>query len=500
MAGAKPVLPWFDDGPKISSWDSRWESQLKTKPYEHQLKVLSETWSAPYWGLLMDMGTGKSKVLIDTAAMLYWQGCIRGLLVVAPKGVYNNWVAKELPAHLPDAIDRTVYLWTPADTQKAQEAKRKLLAAPGLAVLAMNVEALSTAKGVAFAETFLKSRPCMMAVDESTTIKSPSASRTKAAIRLGRLAAYTRILTGSPITKSPLDAYSQCQFLQPGALGSSSYYAFRARYSQMVDQRMGSRSFKKIVGYRNLDELTRKLDGFTSRVLKGDCLDLPPKVYVSRDVELTDEQRTAYEQMKRDAVATIEGSSSVATVVITQLLRLHQIACGHLTTEAGIVPLPNKRIDALLETLAETQGKAIVWATYRHDLAEIERALRAEYGERSVVSYHGGTSPADRAEAIVRFQGESEHSARWFVGQEATGGYGLTLTAADLVVYYSNSYSLEQRLQSEDRAHRIGQTNKVTYVDLVARGTVDEKIIRSLREKMDVASQVLGDGWREWLI
>lgn len=499
MANAKAVLPWFDGEEEAPKWDSRWESQLKTSPYTHQLKVLTESWSEEYWGLLMDMGTGKSKVLIDTVAMLYWQGSITGLLVIAPKGVYDNWPAKEIPTHQPDRIERTVYLWTPAETQKAHKEQFRLLEAPGLAILAMNVEALSTAKGVAFAERFLASRRCLMAVDESTTIKSPSASRTKAAIKLGRLAKYRRILTGSPITKSPLDAYAQCQFLEPGALGFSSYFAFRARYAQMIDQRAGSRSFKKIVGYRNLDELTKKLSRFTSRVLKDDCLDLPPKVYLSRDVELTPEQRAAYDQMKRDAVATIEGSSSVATVVITQLLRLHQIACGHLTTENGVVGLPHRRIDALLETLAETQGKAIIWATYRHDLAEIERALRAEYGDDSVVSYHGGTSPDARAAAIVAFQ-DAHSPVRWFVGQEATGGYGITLTAATTVVYYSNSYSLEQRLQSEDRAHRIGQTKSVTYVDLIARGTVDEKIIKSLREKMDVASQVLGDGWRDWLI
>lgn len=499
MAGNAPAQLWGDTTSKKPAWDSRREARLKTKPYSHQLEVLKESWHEPYWGLLMDMGTGKSKVLLDTAALLYDAGRITGLLVVAPKGVYNNWPATQIPAHLPDRIERTVYLWTPADTQKAQKEREALLRERGLAVLAMNVEALSTAKGVSFAERFLASRRCLMAVDESTTIKSPSASRTKACIKLGRMADYRRILTGSPITKSPLDAYAQCQFLEPGALGSSSYFAFRARYSQMIDQRAGSRSFKKVVGYRNLDELTKKLGRFTSRVLKDDCLDLPPKVYLSRDVELTPEQRQAYDQMKRDAVATIEGSSSVATVVITQLLRLHQIACGHLMTENGVVGLPNRRIDALLETLAETQGKAIIWATYRHDLAEIERALREAYGAESVVSYHGGTSPEDRAAAVVAFQ-DAASPVRWFVGQPRTGGYGLTLTAARTVVYYSNSYDLEVRLQSEDRAHRIGQTGSVTYVDLIARGTVDEKIIKALREKMNVAAEVLGDGWRDWLV
>jgi SNF2 family DNA or RNA helicase len=263
---------------------------------------------------------------------------------------------------------------------------------------------------------------------------------------------------------------------------------------------MGHRSFQQIMGYRRLDELSDKLDRFSNRVLKEDCLDLPAKVYVRREVTFTPEQERLYRQMQKLALAKLESGELATTAsVLTQIMRLQQICCGHLQPDEGeIKEIKNNRLNELLDLTDELQGKAIIWASYTHDIQQIASALRDRFGPDSVATYYGETPQDERQEIVERFQ-QKDNPLRFFVGQPKTGGYGITLTAAHTVIYYSNSYDLEIRLQSEDRAHRIGQTNKVTYVDLVTPGTIDEKILGALRSKIDVASEVLGEDAREWL-
>ena len=194
--------------------------RFKTKPYAHQLKALEMSWEKPYFAYFMEMGTGKSKVLIDNIAMLYDQGKINGVLIVAPKGVYKNWYEQELPTHMPDHVEYVDVLWQSNINQKQQKELDKLfVTGEDLHVLIMNVEALSTKKGVEFAAKFLSCHKTMMAIDESTTIKNPDAKRTRHICSLGEYAPYKRILTGSPVTKSPLDLYKQCEFLEDELLG-----------------------------------------------------------------------------------------------------------------------------------------------------------------------------------------------------------------------------------------------------------------------------------------
>ncbi len=364
----------------------------------------------------------------------------------------------------------------------------------------MNIEAFSTKKGYKIAEKFLLSHSALMAIDESTTIKSPTASRTKSVLKLRALAKYRRILTGAPVTKSPLDLYTQCFFLDPDFLDFSSYYAFKNRYAIMVDRNVGTHSFKHVMGYRRLDELNGKLNNFSFRVLKEDCLDLPEKVYMKRLITLTDEQKKMYGEMKKFALAELEGKKTTATSALAQLVRLHQIICGHLTTDDGEVrTLKNNRIKELLDILEETDGKVIIWAVYRHDIKEITNVLSGRYGKNAVESFFGDTADRDRQDIIDRFQ-DRESDLRFFVGNPRTGGYGLTLTASHTVIYYSNSYDLEIRLQSEDRAHRISQDKKVTYIDLITEGTVDELIVKNLRSKINLATKILGEDLKKWLI
>jgi len=474
--------------------------KFKTKPYAHQLSALEKSWDKDEFAYFMEMGTGKSKVLVDNIAMLYDKGKINAALIIAPKGVYRNWYSQEIPNHLASHIDHKTVLWT-ATTSKAKdkEYQQLLNVDLDLHILIMNVEAFSTKKGLEFASKFLNCHKAIMAVDESTTIKTPTAKRTKAICAIGKLAKYRRILTGSPVTKSPLDLYTQCEFLNENLLGFGSYYTFRNRYAIMKQANFGGRRVQLVGGYQRLDELSKILKPFSDRVLKENCLDLPEKTYIERQVELTDEQKKIYETMKSAALASLKGKMATAPHILTQLMRLHQITCGHLKNDDdSITEIKNNRITSLLELLEEVEGKVIIWANYVYDIKQIVAAISKKYGEDSIVQYYGAIAADVRQNNIEKFQ-DPKSPARFFVGNPQTGGYGITLTAANNVVYYSNGYDLEKRLQSEDRAHRIGQKKAVTYVDLIAPKTIDEKIRKALRKKINIATEVMGEELREWI-
>lgn len=473
---------------------------FKNKPYLHQAAFLQRFWEDPEVALFADMGTGKSFMLINNAAMLYDKGKVNSMLIVAPKGVYRNWYTSEVPKHMPEHVQYTMAAWSPSP-RKAEKAQMELMlnAVDTLRILVMNIEAFSTPKGLNFASVFLRVTTSFMAVDESTTIKTPGAKRTKGIIKVGREARYRRIATGSPVTKSPLDLFSQCEFLGPNNLNYSSYYAFQNRYAVLVERKLPTHTFKQIVGYRHLEELQKKLNDFSFRVTKEECLDLPDKVFVRRDIELTDEQRKAYDQMKLMALTLIGGDMMSTNNALTQIMRLHQICCGHVKFDDGRqVDIPNNRVNELLATTQEVTGKVIIWANYRRDIENIKAALQKEYGMTAVATYYGDTEAEERQEIVTKFQ-DPDSDLRFFVGNPRTGGYGLTLTAAHTVIYYSNNFDLEVRLQSEDRAHRIGQTNKVTYIDFISPGTVDEHIVKALRNKINIASAVLGEDLKDWI-
>jgi len=473
--------------------------KFKTKPYKHQLTALEKSWNKETYAYFMEMGTGKTKVLIDNVSMLYDKGKIDGALIVAPKGVIKTWYEQELPTHLVDHIENVTVLWQPNITKGQQEKLESLFETEtALHILVMNVEAFSTDKGMKFASKFLNSHKTLMAIDESTTIKTPTAKRTKNIISLSKHAKYKRIMTGSPVTKNPLDLYTQCLFLDPFLLDFQSYYAFRNRYAVMKSMHVRGRTIQVVHAFQNLAELSDKLQGFSYRVLKEDCLDLPPKNFTKRHIVLTSDQRKIYEQMKKTALATLNGKVTSTVTVLTQLMRLHQITCGHFTADDGSTQLiPNNRITELMNVLEETEGKAIIWANYQRDITNIIESIIEKYGPGSVVDYYGLTPQEERQENIKKFQ--NDENCRFIVGTPQTGGYGITLTQANTVIYYSNGYDLEKRLQSEDRAHRIGQTKSVTYVDLITEDTVDEKIVKALRDKINIASEVLGEELKDWI-
>jgi len=474
--------------------------KFKTKPYAHQITALEKSWNKEVYAYFMEMGTGKSKVLIDNISMLYDKGKINGALIVAPKGVYQNWYDSELPIHMVEHIEKNIVLWK-ANINQKQNLKLKTLfeSTHKLNILIMNVEAFSTKKGLDFASSFLNTHQTLMAIDESTTIKNPDAKRTKNIVALGKAAKYRRILTGSPVTKSPLDLYKQCEFLDEFLLDHASYYSFRTRYAIMKTANFGGRSVQIVTGYRNLSELSEKLEPFSYRCLKEDCLDLPDYTYTKRIIQLTPEQQKIYNQMKQVALAQLDGKMMTTQSAMVQLMRLHQITCGHFTADDGsIKKIKNDRLSTLIEILEEVENKAVIWAHYRNDIASIIEAVEKTFGKDSYVTYYGDTTNQERQNAIKQIQ-DPNSKVRFIIGTPQTGGYGITLTGANTMVYYANGYDYEKRIQSEARINRAGQTRKMTYIDIIAEKTIDEKIVKALRNKMNIATKITGDALKEWI-
>jgi SNF2 family DNA or RNA helicase len=252
-------------------------------------------------------------------------------------------------------------------------------------------------------------------------------------------------------------------------------------------------------GFTNLDELEQKLKVFSLRLTKDECLDIPDKIYQKREILITGDQKRIYDRLRLEALAKFENETISVHNQLTELLRLHQVANGYCKSDDGeILQFNNEKLKALLEILEETDQKVIIWATYVHNIHEIIGALNDKYGSESVVAIYGEVSQQERMNAVTRFQ--EDDTCRFFVGNPTTGGYGLTLTAAKYVIYYSNNYNLEVRKQSEDRAHRIGQTKNVVYIDIMAKDTIDEKIVQALKKKNQLSAKTLGDKAKDWLL
>lgn len=480
--------------------------RFKVPPYAHQLEAFERTRDLKAYALFWMMGLGKSRTTLDTAAWQYLEGRIDTLLVIAPKGVHRNWITDEVPAHLSPDVVRSHALWYEGSKTGSKNYQASLAQAvefDGLLIVAMNYDAVITRQGKAFCEQLMKRRT-MLVLDESPRIKNPRSKRTKAVIKLGQKAVSRRILTGTPITNGPFDAYSQIDFLDERFwyrqhLGS--YFAFKNHFGIFQNMHLSNgRNFQTRVGFKNVDSLYDMLLPISDRKTKEEVLDLPPKVYSKIYVELTKQQQQIYNSIKDDALAFLESGEMVtAPIIIVQMLRLQQIINGFVMTELDqqIVDIEggNPRVDALIGALDDTAPQqSIVWARFQHDIDLIARRLDEE--KITYVRYDGRTSDKDRATAIADFRAGT---ARVFLANPAAAGEGLTLIEATVVIYYSNTFKLAERLQSEDRPHRIGQTKTVLYIDLVCPDTIDERIVKALRDKMDVASTITGDTFREWI-
>lgn len=472
---------------------------FKTTPYEHQKRGFYLTRDKKYFALLWEMGTGKTKVVIDTAAYLFGKGEIDTLVIIAPNSVHRNWINKEVPIHIPLGNNEYGAIAYHANMNKAEQKRfNKVLTAKNkLRIVAFNVESLSSDKGRTIIEKVLRFTTSMLVLDESHKIKSHTSKRTKTALKLGPLAKYRRILTGTEITQGLEDIFPQYMFLSEDILDTNNFYSFRNKYCVM-----GGFNRKQIVGYQNEDRLKFLIDRYTIREFKEDCLDLPPKIYTTREVELSPKQRKLYEQVKRDFILEIENGNIISVpLAITRLIRLQQIIGNHIPTEdedKSVVEIEenNPRLDLLKEICRDLKGKAIIWARFRPEIEDIYKMLSKEFGKDKVGKFYGGTKAKDKEELINNFQ---EGEVRFFIANAQSGGTGLTLTAANTVIYYSNDFSLENRKQSEDRAHRVGQEKPVVYIDIEAVNTIDTKIVKALAKKQAIADIISGRNIVEFL-
>lgn len=491
----------------------------ETEPFAHQKEVFEASRDRKSFAILWEQGTGKSKLAIDTAAYLYEKGEIDAILVLAPGGAHQNWIHNEFPAHLPKRVarfaDSHAYLSPRATTGWHKKRCAQILHHDGLAIMAMPYSGFTTAAGKLWAKEFLKKRKVFYVIDEAHRIKEPSAKRTKLVVASGKLAEYKRVLTGTPIANGPFDVYTQLRFLDPEywkRLGMASYASFKTQFG-IWEKPYASAQYEVLLAYRNLDELQGLIEDMSSRVTKDEVLDLPPKLYSKRYVDLSPQQARLYKELKDECTATLESGYIVEAVLpIVRLLRYRQVLCGYLPTEEGSdepvqsLPGPNPRLEALMDICqglppmvkGASPHKAIIWACFTKDIDNICEALMEDKEAGAPVRYDGKVNDEERLEAIKAFQ-DPDSPVQFFVANPQAASESLTLHAARTVVYYSSGFSLTERQQSEDRAHRIGQEHPVNYIDIVARGTVDEHIIKSLVNKRDIASFITQDELKEWL-
>jgi SNF2 family DNA or RNA helicase len=487
-----------------------------TTPLNHQHEALSIGWRRDFFAYFLEMGLGKSRIALDDFLLNYEDHRVDGLVIIAPKGVYTNWARQDHDN--PGEIQRwmwekhrdaaRVYMYRSGRRRADYDVRRWLLdtSQPSPRILVVNTEALiSTNDAAELIMQFCKAHRTMMIVDESTTIKNPKAKRTKLLHKLAQRAAMRRILTGSPSTGSQSDLWAQFEFLRPGVnpLGYSKFVLFQAHFNKLALLNIGPRIIKKEVGPANTEELQKLVALHSFRRRKVDCLDLPPKVYRYWEVELSDEQETVYKELRVSALAKVEIKhlktfAEVSTeLVVTQLMRMHSVICGHVKTDDGIVRLlKSNRLAAVKQIIEGSGEQVVIWCHWRPDAALVAQGLADTYGADSVAEWHGGVTPSLREIYENDFQAGRR---RFMVATDQSGARGRTWTAGTLVIYYSNGYDWEIREQSEDRTHRIGTVGTVTYVDLVTPGTVDEKIIRALRAKRNVAHAVVQDGLEAWI-
>jgi SNF2 family DNA or RNA helicase len=478
---------------------------MKLPLYKHQEEGLRQSDGKKNFALFGEMGVGKSVMLLADAERSYNRQEIDCLFILAPKGVYRNWEEKEIPTHL--SIPHQIFTWSSTLTERQAGKLTDYLFRDSykLKIVLLNIEALISKRVLKLAMDVVSKYRTMLAVDESTLIKNGKSHRTKVTLELGKDAAFKRILTGSPITKNPYDLYSQALFLDASLLGFPSFLAYKHYYSviekgytkQMVmryDPELKKSvvvplTFDKIIEYKNLEHLSNRVKRFSYRVLKKDCLDLPDKVYMTRDVELTPEQTKAYNEMQSMWIMEVEQGSVTASISLVRSLKLHQILCGHVTNDDKVtLEIPSKRVDALMELLEECQDqKIIIFAKYRQDVVNIRKALDDKYGANATVEFHGLVSDKERAISKERIM--QDDTCHFFLASKAACR-GITLTACTLIVMYSYDYDYEAWAQAEDRVHRIGMTS-CTIVRMKAPGTIDDVILASHESKQAIAEQII---------
>jgi SNF2 family DNA or RNA helicase len=480
---------------------------MKTDPFDHQASELKLHGDDLVRAIHWEQGTGKSWLGLATAERLKLAGKIDAIFITAPPGLHRNWINYEIPDHLSLPHATIAYQSKKAKTKKHQAECSDVLNASKdvMPILAMSYPGIKTVEGKKLAKAFLKKHRCLYLGDESNRFKTPSAKITRTILASSEYAPYKRTLCGTPITNSPFDIYTQFRFLDKNfwantPYGLGSFQCFKTFFGVWIKgyNAAADREFDQCVGYKNLDILTKLVGSMASRVLKEDVLDLPAKLYSYSGFDMTPKQWKLYKEIEEEFFTELEGEFIFTPLAITRMLRLQQISCGYLPTgdenECHMIEAKNPRLKALNETTQDLPHKAIIWARFIKDIDLICEML----GDRAV-RWDGSVDEDQREDNKLRFKTEPIDKVQFLVATPESMGEGHTLNEALTSIYYSNSYKMKERIQSEDRNHRAGQKDHVHYVDIVANKTKDVDIIDNLRGKFDNASTVVDGKIRQWL-
>jgi len=454
---------------------------IRASPYKHQVTAVEFALGLFESGrkgvaILADMGTGKTLITISIAGVLFEAGKVKRMLVVCPKSIVGVWEAEFRKFadfdHIVAALE--------GGSGKKSDTLRHLTGA-GLQVAVINYESAWRLE-----EQIAKWQPDFIVCDESSKIKNPQAKQAKTLHRLGKAARYKAILTGTPITNTPLDLFSQYKFLDDSIFGGS-FYTFRAKYAVL-----GGYGNYQIIGHKNTAELAIKAHSIAFRIRLEDAVELPDKIDEIRSVELERSAKNIYNGIDAESYAELMNGEITTRNILTRLLRLSQCTGGFIRSDEGgaVQEVSRAKLDALEDILDECEAqnkKAVIFARFVPEIEAIEKLLRRRKTEYSII--HGGIN--DRAEQVAKFQ--TNAAIKVFIGQLQTTSMGVTLTAASVAVFYSLDYSFANYEQSRARIHRIGQTQKCLYIHLVAKGTVDEQIMSALKSKGDIAKLMVDD-------
>lgn len=502
---ARAKLDGFDlervKAKRLSHWPSFY--RFKREPRPKQLEALQKTYGLKAIALFMDPRTGKTKVITDMGSALRVEGVIQNMMVLCPVNCKRNW-KREI------AVDATIpwdiHILEAGGGKKFEQWMRS---PHDFKCLIVGIESLSAenSSAVKCAQKYLECMPkVMLAVDESDMIKSHNATRSERIVQLGKSAVIRLIATGTPLTKNPMDLYMQYEFLDPNIIGLGDYYSFKARYAVM-----GGYEQKEIIGYDNLDELIELVSPFTFQVRQNEVLHHTRESLLV-EVELTAEQRALYADMKKYSAISTGDQAMIVQNVLEKMLRLQEIVGGFVSyqyTEQQLdelrarmgpkaklprtyrVPIPgrNPKIEAVMQCVEKYPGPTIIWCAFKDEIFAVRDALAAKYGQDQVVELHGDVEDAQRDHGIEQLFKKGK--ARFVVGNEATGGVGLTMSIAQVMIYYSGTHVFRNRAQSEERA--TADNKSTLIIDLIANKTTDEVIVASNLQKKDVAEFIRGE-------
>ena len=488
------------------------DANFKTPPFKHQLLEFETSADLDKRALLWQMRSGKTKVCIDTACYLFETGKIDAVMVIAPNGVHDNWAIRELPKHHWETSAYKALSWNTSIAGNVHRKKRAykewhsvletmLKPAKHLQWFMFNVENIHREDVKKIAARIVKTHRVLIIFDESHEFRTPGSKRTKMARALTKRCKYRRILTGTNIHNSPLNAFSQFELLEPGCLGDKNYGTFKQRYSVWELRQRAGRSFPVVKEYINMDVLQQRIAEHSSVVLRKDCADMPDIINRSLPITLTEQQKETYDSLldfgtgKKLTKVTVDGKPIEMNANTVKLVKFQQVASGFIVDGFGDyhdIPGGNPRLDVLMEEVHLQKGKVIIWCRFRYDMDQVYNRLLVD-GFKAI-QYHGRVSSADKQKARELFAPDAENDIKALVGYPTLG---IDLSAASQIIWYSHVFDTVLREQADERATAIGGKN-VILTDLVAPG-IDRYILNHTMNKKALANTVVGEGLRDLL-